>query len=349
VNSDSKIDQPLIHIRPSFDISIQNLDSTLAYAEQIERMGFDGVFVGDRMLSEASANGKVIYSATMTDCVTIMAAMSARTSRIQVGVLVYIVPYRHPLQVAKQFASLDVLSKGRIVMGAGVGWNPAEFESLGLKMGERGSRFEEAIPLIRRLWSGEAVTFDGRWSKLNNVRIAPASPRPGGPPIWMASFAPSHSLDFSEGFPKPIRGALERVGALADGWAPLTYSASSKRRISADQLGQAWRIVKDSATKAGRDPGKIDVVHSDWICVLDGAGAEERAFKAVSTFFTGDWKQALNTYVIGTPDQVVDQLLAQTSAIDHPVDAYLLTPISSDPGQLELIRDRVAPRLRLRR
>jgi probable F420-dependent oxidoreductase len=337
---------PLIHIRPSFEFSVENMDATLAYAERIERMGFDGVFVGDRMLSDAEAQGRVVYSATMVEVTTIMAAMAARTSRIKVGVLVYIVPYRHPLQTAKVFASLDVLAKGRIVMGAGVGWNPKEFEALGLNMAERGSRFEEAIPLIRQLWSGDRVTLNGRWWTLEGVQIAPASPRRGGPPIWMASFAPSHSLDFNAGFAKPIRGALERVGRLADGWAPLTYSASAKRRISAAQLGQAWDIVQGSASAAGRDPDGIDVVHSDWIYVLDGAGAEERAFKAVSTFFTGDWAEAKNTYVIGTPDQVVEQLLTQTSKIDHKVNSYLLTPISGELDQLELIRDRVAPQLR---
>lgn len=337
---------PLIHIRPSFEFSVDNLDATLAYAESIEQMGFDGVFVGDRMLSEAQAGGRVVYSATMVEVTTILAAMAARTSRIKVGVLVYIVPYRHPLQIAKTFASLDVLAKGRIVMGAGVGWNPKEFEALGISMSERGSRFEEAIPLIRKLWAGETVTFDGRWSKLDNVRIAPAAPRPGGPPIWMASFAPSHSLDFSDGFPKPIRGALERVGRLADGWAPLTYSASAKRRISAEQLGEAWHIVAESAIRSGRDPGAIDLVHSDWIYVLDGTGAEERAFKAVRTFFTGDWTEAKNTYVIGTAEQVVQQLQAQTAKIGRNISSYLLTPISSDPAQLHLIRDCVAPRLR---
>jgi probable F420-dependent oxidoreductase len=338
--------QPRINIRPSFAFGVEDVAAMIEYAELIEQMGFDGVFVGDRMLSQAQAGGKVVYASTMIEVTTIMAAFAARTSRIAVGVLVYIVPYRRPLQIAKTFASLDALAKGRIIMGAGVGWNPKEFEALGLDMGDRGRQFEEAIPLIRRLWSGERVTFDGKWSKLVDVQIAPASPRPGGPPIWMASFAPSHSLDFSAGFEVPIRRALDRVGRLADGWAPLTYSASAKRRISAEQLGDAWQIVQEGAARAGRDPNSIDIIHSDWIYVLDGPNAEERGFKAVSTFFTGDWEQAKNTYVIGTPDQVVEQLLAQTSRIGRSVDAYLITPISDERSQLDLIRERVAPALR---
>lgn len=339
--------EPLINIRPSFAVGVDDVEATLQYAELIEQMGFDGVFVGDRMLAQAQVGDKVVYSATMIEVTTIMAAIAARTSRVKVGVLVYIVPYRRPLQIAKTFASLDTLAKGRIVMGAGVGWNAKEFEALGLNMADRGSRFEEAIPLIRRLWSGESVTFEGRWSKLADVRIAPPSPTPGGPPIWMASFAPSHSLDFSAGFPVPIRRALERVGRLADGWAPLTYSASSKRRIEPAQMGEAWQIVQQGAASVGRDPADIDVVHSDWIYVLDGKpDAKERAYRAVRTFFTGSWEEALNTYPIGTPDQIVAQMLQTMSAVDRKPDAYLITPISDERGQLELIRDRVAPLLR---
>jgi len=342
----SRRNVPQIHIRPSFSIGVQDVGQILQYAEQIERLGFDGVFVGDRMLAQAQAGGRVVYSSTMIEVTTIMAAMAARTSRIQVGVLVYIVPYRRPLQIAKIFASLDTLAQGRIVMGAGVGWNAKEFEALGIDMAERGPRFEEAIPLIRRLWSGESVTFEGRFSKLQDVSIGPPSPRPGGPPIWMASFAPSHSLDFSDGFSEPIRRALLRVGRLADGWAPLTYSASAKRRIAPEQLGRAWDIVREGAAAAGRDPAAIDVVHSDWIYVLDGPGAEQRAYEAVRTFFTGDWQQALDTYIIGTPDEVVRRMLAQTACIDRPVDAYLLTPIGNEQSQLDLIHQQVAPALR---
>lgn len=338
---------PLINIRPSFAFGVTDVEAMLQYAELIETMGFDGVFVGDRMLSQAQVGDKVVYASTMIEVTTIMAAMAARTSRVKVGVLVYIVPYRRPLQIAKTFASLDTLAKGRIVMGAGVGWNPKEFEALGLNMADRGSQFEEAIPLIRRLWRGESVTFAGKWSKLVDVSIAPPSPQPDGPPIWMASFAPSHSLDFSAGFPAPIRRALERVGRLADGWAPLTYSASSKRRIEPAQMGEAWQIVQRGAASVGRDPADIDVVHSDWIYVLDGKpDATERAYNAVRTFFTGTWEEALNTYPIGTPDQIVEQMLHTMSAVDRKPDAYLLTPISDDRAQLELIRDQVAPRLR---
>lgn len=337
---------PLICIRPSFELRMKDLQGTLRYAEQVEAMGFDGIFVGDRMLAQATSGGKVVYDATAVECTTIMAAIAARTTRIRIGVLVFVVPYRRPLQIAKTFASLDALAEGRIIMGAGVGWNAREFEALGLDMSKRGQMFEEAIPLVRKLWTGEAVTFDGKWSQLEDVVIAPLPKREGGPPVWMASFAPSHNLDFSDGFPKPIAGALNRVGRLADGWAPLTYSASARRRISPDDLARAWEIVCEGAQSVDRSRDDIDLVHSDWIYVVDGPDGERHGQEAVGKFFTGSWEEARNTYVIGTPDEVVEQLGRQTSRIGRKVDTFLLTPISGDPSQLDLIHDRVAPALR---
>jgi probable F420-dependent oxidoreductase len=338
--------EPMICIRPSFELRMKDLQGTLRYAELVEEMGFDAVFVGDRMLAQAASDGKVVYDATAVECTTIMAAMAARTSRIRIGVLIFVVPYRRPLQIAKSFASLDAISEGRIIMGCGVGWNRREFEALGLDMSKRGAMFEEAIPLIRKLWTGEPVTFQGQWSQLDQISIAPLPKQPDGPPIWMASFAPSHDLDFSGGFPKPIAGALDRVGRLADGWAPLTYSASARRRISPEDLARAWEIVGAGAERVGRSPADIDLVHSDWIYIVDGPDGERRGQEAVSKFFTGNWEEAKNTYVIGTPDEVVEQLARQTSRIPRKVDAFLLTPISIEHGQLDLIHDKVAPALR---
>jgi alkanesulfonate monooxygenase SsuD/methylene tetrahydromethanopterin reductase-like flavin-dependent oxidoreductase (luciferase family) len=136
----------------------------------------------------------------MIEATTIMAAMAARTSRIDIGVLVYIVPYRTPLQAAKTFASLDQISEGRIIMGAGLGWSSKEFESLGIEFATRGARFEEGIPLIRRLVAGENVTFHGRFSKLENVQIAPASPTAGRP--W-CSAPPQSAASRRDNWPRP--------------------------------------------------------------------------------------------------------------------------------------------------
>jgi probable F420-dependent oxidoreductase len=317
----------------------------VAWVERAERLGFDGAFVGDRMLSEATTPGSaVVYGASMLDVTVALATMAARTSRILLGPLVLVFPYRHPVQLAKQFASLDAVSGGRIVLGAGIGWNAREFEVLGLEMAGRGVRFEEQIGLVRQLWTGEPVTHRGPTWAVSDVQIVPPPARPGGPPVWLASFSPGQALDWTDALPAPALRQLDRVGRLADGWVPLVYSASAKRRLAPGTLGVAWERVLDSAARCGRGRDDIDFVLSDWGYVLDGPGSVDRCKQALSRFFEGSWEDAQRTYTIGTADEVIDRLRAQTAGIDR-VDAYIFTPLSDDTEQMDQLAG-IAERLR---
>lgn len=337
---------PLVCIRPPGWVTPTSgpLGDLIAWAERAEQLGFDGAFVGDRMLAEATMpGGAVVYGASMLDVTVALATMAARTERILLGPLVLVFPYRHPVQLAKTFASLDAASGGRVVLGAGIGWNAREFEVLGQPMAGRGQRFEEAIEVVRRLWTGEPVTHHGATWQFSDVQIVPPPARLGGPPVWLASFSPGQALDWRD-LPSASLRQLDRVGRLADGWVPLVYSASAKRRIDPGTLATAWEIVQSSAAAAGRTRADIDFVFSDWCYVLDGPGAVERCQRALARFFDGTWEDALRTYSIGRPDELLDKIRTHTGGIDR-VDGYVLTPLSDEPEQMDLFAD-VASQLR---
>lgn len=315
------------------------------WARRAEELGFDGLFVGDRMLSRASTTGGVVYASSMLEATTTLAALAASTERMLLGPLVMVFPYRHPLQLAKVVATLDVISGGRIVLGAGVGWNPPEFAALGIPSRGRGERFEQQLALVRRLWTGEPVTHDGPTWSFSDARITPTPVRDGGPPVWLASFSPGSPLDWSQDVPATAWPVLERVGRLADGWVPLVYSASGRRRLEARVLARAWERVLGSAVDAGRTRADIDFVFSDWCYVLDGPGSERRCRDALSGFFAGSWDEALRTYTIGTADEVVEKVREHCAGIDR-VDAYVLTPLSGEADQLDALAEGVVPALR---
>jgi probable F420-dependent oxidoreductase len=340
-------DSPLVCIRPPGWVTPTSgaIIDLVAWVERAEALGFDGAFVGDRMLSEATTpGGAVVYGASMLDATVALATMAARTARILLGPLVLVFPYRHPVQLAKTFASLDAASGGRLVLGAGIGWNAREFEVLGLPMAGRGERFEEALDVVRRLWSGGPITHEGPTWPFSDLQIVPPPARSGGPPIWLASFSPGQALDWTAELPPNARRQLNRVGRLADGWVPLVYSASAKRRLEPATLAAAWRLVLESAAAAGRTRSDIDFVYSDWCYVLDGPGAQDRCRQALARFFDGTWEDAQRTYTIGTDGEVLEKVRAHTADIDR-VDAYILTPLSDETGQMDLLAD-VAGRLR---
>lgn len=337
---------PLVCVRPP---SWQSREATpfselLAWVERAESLGLDGVFVGDRLLAEAAKGDDVVYGASMLDAVVVLSAIAARTERILLGPLVLVFPYRHPIQLAKAMASLDVVSGGRLVLGAGIGWNAVEFTALGIDRRHRGADFEESLPLIRELWQADTSHDGPRWS-FDQIRLAPHPVRPGGPPVWIASFSPGQRMDWAADLPAGAARALDRVGRLADGWVPLIYSASAKRRLDPAVLGTAWQMVLDSAGRNGRRREDIDFVFSDW-CYIVESEADVRACKAaLSTFFSGTWDDALRTYSIGTPEQILNRISDHTAAIDH-VDAYILTPLDNDRSQLDRLAASIAPALR---
>jgi probable F420-dependent oxidoreductase len=315
------------------------------WVQKAEALGFDGVFVGDRMMSSARAAGGSVYGASMLEATTTLAALAACTERVLLGPLVLVLPFRQPIPMAKTLGTLDVLSNGRLVLGAGVGWNGPELKALGIDPRERGRRFEESLEIMRELWTGEPVTHEGRFWSFEDVQIHPVPVRPGGPPVWIASFAPDQALDWIDAPPASSLRVLDRIGRLADGWVPLVYSASAKRRLEPRVLGAAWDHVLESAAKVGRGRADIDLVFSDWGFVIENQADAERCREGLAGFFSGDWDDAVRTYTIGSHEEVLERLRRDTAHVDR-VDAWIFTPLSDDPRQLELLAEHVAPALR---
>lgn len=328
--------RPFVGVRPPGWVSpgaTNSFADLVGWVERAEALGLDGVFVGDRLLAEARTQQQAVYSASMVDVTVALSTIAARTTRMLLGPLVLVLPYRHPVQLAKMVASLDVASRGRLVLGVGSGWNGREFEVLGLPMSRRGARFEEIVEILRLLLTGQPTDFDGEFWHLAGVQITPAATH-GPPPIWMASFSPGQSLDWPDEPPPRSLPQLARVGRLADGWVPLIYSASSYRRLDAPVLGRAWRHVLDAAEAAGRSRDDIDFVFSDWCYVLDGPASRVGCERALAAFFSGDWADARCTYNIGSESEVLDRIRDHTVAVDR-VDGYVLTPLSEEPAQLD--------------
>src|SRR5690606_35658753 len=161
--------------------------------------------------------------------------MAALTERIELVTGILILPQRQTALVAKQAAEIDVLSRGRLRLGVGVGWNAVEYEALGENFRNRGRRIEEQIALLRALWAEQVVTFEGKYHQVTLAGLKPLPPRPTIP-IWMG------------GMSEPV---LDRVGRLADGWFP-------QLRDPADLAPRLERIHA-AAEAAGRDPASIGI------------------------------------------------------------------------------------------
>ena len=194
------------------------------YIQNVESLGFDHVLAFDHVLGANASSrpgwlGAYQHTDSFYEPMTFYSYVAAITSRLELATGVIILPQRQTALFAKQSATLDLISGGRLRLGIGTGWNQVEYEALGENFHNRGKRSEEQIDLLRKLWSQELVTFEG---KFHTVTDAGLNPLPPGRsiPIWFGGMA------------DPV---LERVAKIGDGWLPLG-SPNDKLKISFDTL-----------------------------------------------------------------------------------------------------------------
>jgi probable F420-dependent oxidoreductase len=207
------------------------------FAARAEQAGYASLWSFQRLLVPAGSGMDPVYHSVL-DPMLALAYAAAGTTRIRLGVAIINMPFVSPGYLAKQSASLDVLSAGRHDLGLGIGWMPEEFTLTGGRMSGRGARTGEYIAVLRTLWGADGSEFDGDFYQVPAGIQAPKPVQPGGPPVLLGGMA---------------RPALERIGRLADGW--LTSSRTDLTRI-----GSGIAVVKDAAAAAGRDPDALRII-----------------------------------------------------------------------------------------
>src|SRR5580698_10419838 len=203
-------------------------DAIRRAAVQAEELGFSDVWVSEHIIIPKNANYPP--SPNLWDPVLTLTWAAAYTQRVKLGTSVLVLPMRHPLPLAKELATLQNLSQGRLILGGGVGWMEAEFDALGVPFRERGRRMDEGIAMMKAVWSDDPVTFPTRWiaAKIDNMR---AQPQPIAPiPIWIGGSSDA---------------AIKRALRL-DGWHGSRVgpdrAASVVKRFRAERPGQDFTI-----------------------------------------------------------------------------------------------------------
>ena len=290
-----------------------------AFAVRIEALGFDAVWVTEGVANQMAA----------LDPIVVMAAMAGATARIPVGSCVILSPLRNPAILAKEIASLDVLSGGRIVFGLGVGGTtlsqPADYRVTGIDPAERGARCTEGIEIMRKLWTGRRVSHRGRFHSFEDIVMEPVPVQRPGPPIWAGGSA---------------AGVLRRAGALCDGFVPIGTGPADYARLSAR--------VSEHAEAAGREPATITrAVHL--YMALDESRAAARAVAERTLGARYGFTVTLSGEhrgVFGLPAECAATIAAyrEVGATDFVLNP--VSPIEEVVGQVERFAAEVLPRLR---
>jgi len=209
------------------------IDEVIAEAQLAESCGFDSCFFGEHHQDTDGFLPSPLIVAT---------AVAARTRTLRVGTSVILLPLHHPVHVAEDAITLDLVSKGRLVIGVGIGYQPADFQAFAVPMDERLARFEESVEILRLCWAGERFSFRGKHHDLEDVRIMPRPYQKNGPPLWIGA---------------SVAAAARRAGRIADGFVG-TPSASL---VNATALATAY---KDAAREARR-PAHVVQMRDAWV------------------------------------------------------------------------------------
>jgi probable F420-dependent oxidoreductase len=261
-----------------------------AYGEQVEALGYRHILAFDHVVGadpkvHTGWDGPYDVQTTFHEPMVLFGFLAGITRSLEFVTGVIILPQRQTVLVAKQAAEVDLLSSGRFRLGVGIGWNKVEYEALGEDFGNRGKRSEEQIELMRRLWTEESVTFDGKFHTVTGAGLAPL-PVQRPIPVWIGAGS--------------TRG-YERAGRIADGWFPMV--------VPGPALDAAREVVDQAAVDAGRDPKAIGM--EAW--VKWQGGADDVLTKVDKWVQVGASHISINT--MGAGLETVDGHLAALTAV----------------------------------
>ncbi len=239
-----------------------------------EDLGYASVWVPDHLLYRAPDEPTIGF----WEAWTFLSALAVVTRRVEIGSWVLSLGFRNPALVAKQADALDEVSDGRLILGLGAGWHPAEFAGLGLPFDHRGDRLEEALRIIRPLLREGYVDFDGTYYSARDMELRPRGPRPGGPPILIGTSSPSTGAR--------ARALTARYADQHNMWA---------RRP--EQLSEVLLSMDEACIAEARDPSTL--VRTAGIVVLDKPALTAegpRAPSIVPLADTDTWIETLRGY-----------------------------------------------------
>lgn len=301
-----------------FICSLPNPAASKTTVDLAELYGFDSLWLGDH----------IEFPVPILDPLLQIAQASALTDKLTFGTGVYLLPMRHAVHVAKQVMSLDRLTGGRLIFGTGVGGEFAnEWAAIGVSRKERGARMSEAIPLLKKIMSGEKVgNADGKFFAFDTLQMKPGCVTPGGPPIWTG------------GRSAP---ALARAGKMADGW----FSYVVTPEMYADALVE----IEKSAEAEKRDLEAFGSGHLLFTRIDDTyEAALDHATEHLSMRYAMDFREAAKKYcALGSPADVANRITEYYTAGCRHFVLDFTGPVSDRDNQIERFAKEVKPLLNL--
>jgi len=290
------------------------------FCRTVEKMGYDSIWCPERLVTAPP-----LYNTSWYEPLITLSVLSTVTN-LKIGTSVLILPLRNPATVAKQIATLDVLTGGRLILGVGIGWNQKEFEVCGVKMEERAERFEEMLKIIKTLWKEGKASFKGKYWSFEDIELEPKPLQKPHPPILIGGGMKTYDK------PAKLDKILKRAVTLGDGWIGFTGT-------TIEQLKTTISILRKHLKELKREDEKFIICQQKWTYIYE-TGAESMAKKDVAKVLGIDFDKAKNLQLISEKKEFKEKVKKFLSAgITH----FNILPLKIDYELLEFFASEIVP------
>jgi alkanesulfonate monooxygenase len=293
-----------------------DVDGILKYSQRAEELGFESLWAWDHVILGVEPSFPIL------DAIGILTAIAARTTRIKLGTGILVMPLRNPTVAAKAIGTLDVISKGRLILGVAAGWYAREFDAVGVPFKQRGKLFERNLEILTRLWTEDRVTLQRDEFNLREAVMRPRPVQSPRPPILIGGY---------------VDAVLKRAATTGDGWLTYFYTPESFTR--------SWNKVLGFAREAGRDPKTLTSTNQLAILVGKSRAETEAPMRQwlQTEWDVAAWSESTIEHAVrGSVAECVEQLRAHVAT---GVDRLILIPYRYEPEQVEIIAREILPKL----
>ncbi len=290
-------------------------NALIDYGVRMEKLGYEFVWAWDHTLLGVEPPFPI------HEALTILTAIAARTSKIRLGTGVLVMPMRNPVLLAKELATIDHISNGRLILGTAVGWYKREFDSLGADFHTRGKIMEQSLEIIHRLWTEDKVDGDYPPYNLRGAVMLPKPVQKPRPPILIGGY---------------VDAVLKRAATKGDGWITYYYTAES--------FARTWERIRGFAEEAGRNPDELISTNQLPIVV----GPRDKVEAPMREWLQTEWDYAswsestMDSAIIGAVEECVEQLRTH---IATGINRIIFVPYRYEPEQVEIVAKEIIPRL----
>jgi probable F420-dependent oxidoreductase len=272
----------------------QCIDDVCAEAQLAEKVGFDAILVGEHHQHRDGFLPSPLIVST---------AIAARTQSIRVGTGILLLPLYHPVHVAEDAATVDIVSKGRLILGLGMGYQTGDFGAFSVPMAQRVSRMEEGIEIIRACWTQDTFSYHGRRFQLDNVTVYPKPVQQPHPPIWVGAMADDsirRAAQYGDGWLTGITQSMQNIVPHARAYK--TYAGELRRPARIMLMRDAWVAETRKQAEEEYGPEVLTTYRYYW-------KSDSLSFRGITSEadFTLE-KMAPDRIILGSPEEVVDQL-----------------------------------------